>query len=99
MKTGFIPWPQVVLEDALRLERAACFAVGCVEREHRLNVDALLEYWAGASLAFWALLLPIPSRRPQRAGAFRCQPETRAPGAMVGTAELSASMARPAAAL
>jgi hypothetical protein len=61
MKTGFIPWSEVVLEDALRYQRAACFTLGCLEREHRLNVDALMAYWAHAAVAWWVLpLVPYP---------------------------------------
>jgi len=57
MKSGFTPWSEVMLEDTMRRQRAACFALGCLEREHRLNVDALLAYWVRASSAWWA---PLP---------------------------------------
>jgi hypothetical protein len=58
---GFMPWSEVLLEDVLRYQRAACFALGCLEREHRLNVEALMAYWTGASLAWWT---PMPRRAP-----------------------------------
>jgi hypothetical protein len=63
MKNGFTPWSEVVLEDTLRCERVACFALGCLEREHRLNVDALMAYWVRASLAWWTPLLPRHDHR------------------------------------
>ncbi len=58
MKTGFTPWSEAMLEDSMRCQRAACFALGCLEREHRLNLDALTAYWAHASMVWWAPLLP-----------------------------------------
>lgn len=69
MKTGFTPWSEAVLEDALRGQRAACFALGCIEREHRLNVEALVAYWVQASFAWWAPLLPRVDQRGARIAA------------------------------
>jgi len=63
MKIALNPWSEAVLEDTLRCQRAACFALGCLEREHRLNVDALMAYWAEAPLAWWAPLLRVDRRR------------------------------------
>jgi hypothetical protein len=74
MKSGFTPWSEVMLEDALRCERAACFALGCLEREHRLNVDALVAYWVRASLAWWAPLLPRLDQPGTRTAAATSSP-------------------------
>jgi hypothetical protein len=52
-KTRVTPWSDNVHEDALRVQRAACFALGCLEREHRLNVDALVASWMQASTTWW----------------------------------------------
>jgi len=74
MKSGFTPWSEVMLEDTMRRQRAACFALGCLEREHRLNVDALLAYWVRASLAWWAPLLPHLDQRGTRTAAATSRP-------------------------
>ena len=54
MKTAVTPWSGVMLESALQCQRAACFALGCLEREHRLNLDALMAYWTSAAVVWWA---------------------------------------------
>ena len=52
MKTGFTPWSEL-LEHTLEYQHAACFALGCVEREHRLTLDAWMACWARAPLVWW----------------------------------------------
>ena len=69
MKTGFTPRSEAILEDSMRLQRAACFALGCLEREHKLNVHALTAYWVHASLVWWAPLLPRRTALPLDAAA------------------------------
>ena len=69
MKTVFTPWSEAILEDSMRLQRAACFALECLEREHRLNVHAMTAYWAHASLVWWAPLLPRRTALPLDASA------------------------------
>lgn len=49
MKTGFIPWTDVVLAQVLPHQRVGWFIVGCIEREHQLNLEALSTYWLRAS--------------------------------------------------
>jgi hypothetical protein len=49
MKTGFIPWTDVVLAQVQPHQRIAWFILGCIEREHRLNLEALSAYWLRAS--------------------------------------------------
>ena len=69
MKTGFTPWSEAMLEDLMRLQRAACFSLGCIEREQRLNLHALATHWAHASLVWWAPLLPRQTALPREASA------------------------------
>ena len=52
MRTSIIPWTDVVLAQARPYYRAAWFVFGCIEREHRLNLDALSAYWLRASMTW-----------------------------------------------
>jgi hypothetical protein len=45
MSTGFVPWADAALEQLQSYQGAAFFVLGCIEREHRLNLDALVAYW------------------------------------------------------
>jgi hypothetical protein len=67
MKTGLMPWSNVMLAHALRYQHATCFALGCIEREHRLNVNAWLAHWAQAPVAWWAW---PPARAPRASGSL-----------------------------
>ena len=58
MKNGLVLWSDLLHEHALPVQRAAWFTLGCIEREHRLNLDAWTRYWLRASLASWAPPLP-----------------------------------------
>lgn len=60
MRTRFIPWTDVVLAQVQPYQRVASFVFGSIEREHRLNLDALSAYWLGASMT-WLKPLPLPS--------------------------------------
>jgi hypothetical protein len=60
MKTGFIPWTDVVFDQVQAHQRVAWFIVGCIEREHRLNLEALSRYWLGASTNW---LIPLSLHR------------------------------------
>jgi len=51
MRTGFTPWSDLILEHALPYQRAACFVLASLEREHRLNLDAWMAHWLQAPLA------------------------------------------------
>ena len=58
MKNGMVLWSDLLQQHALPVQRVAWFALGCIEREHRLNLDAWTGYWLRASLAPWAPVLP-----------------------------------------
>ena len=75
MKTGFTPWSDLLLEHALPYQRAACIALASLEREHRLNIDALMAYWLRSPVAWCA---PLSARGPhgtRTATATRPAPE------------------------
>lgn len=48
MNAPAIPWVQLMLQQTRRCHHLAWFLYGCVEREHRLNVDAYVIWWARA---------------------------------------------------
>lgn len=52
MKTGFTPWCDLVVQHALPVHRAAWFALGCLEREHWLNLQSLASYCTRVSMAW-----------------------------------------------
>jgi hypothetical protein len=52
-----------MLAQAQPYQRVAWFVFECIEREHRLNLDALSAYWLGAPLA-WLGALSLPGSGP-----------------------------------
>jgi hypothetical protein len=56
MRTGFIPWTEVVLAQLQPYQHVTWFILGNIEREHRLNVEALSTYGLRAYLAWLAPL-------------------------------------------
>lgn len=54
MTNAFTPWFDLMLGHATPLQRAAWFVLGSVEREQRLNLDALTAHWLRAPMAWWA---------------------------------------------
>jgi hypothetical protein len=71
MRTGFTPWSDLILEHALPYQRAACFVLASLEREHRLNLDAWMAHWLQAPLAWWP---PLPARRPHAGTCAQAAP-------------------------
>lgn len=63
MRTGFTPWTDVVLAQALPYQRVAAFVLVSIEREHRLNLEALSAYWIRAVMS-WPSPLPLRGGRP-----------------------------------
>ena len=63
MRTGFIPWTDVVLAQVQPYQRVAWFVFESIEREHRLNLDALSAYWLRA-LTPWPNPRPLPGDGP-----------------------------------
>ena len=58
-----LPWIELTLREAQRCHHLAWFLYGCVEREHRLNLDACMAWWIQAFMA--------PSASIRRASARR----------------------------
>lgn len=46
MNTPITPWIDLMLHQAQRCHHLAWFLLGCLEREHVLNVDAFVAWWA-----------------------------------------------------
>jgi len=69
MKNAFTPWFDLMLGHATPLQRAAWFVLGSVEREQRLNLDALTAQWLSGPMAWWAV--PAAARRSEPESAQR----------------------------
>jgi len=64
MRTSYVPWVETVFDQMQSYQRAAVFVLGCLEREHVLNLQALGVYWPGSAAQ------PInPGGRPPNASA------------------------------
>lgn len=49
MKTNYVPWAEAAFHQLQSYQRTAFFLLGCLEREHMLNLQALRAHWFGAS--------------------------------------------------
>lgn len=49
MKSCFVPWADLALEQLQDWQRTAFFMLGCIEREQLLAFNALGEFWLGES--------------------------------------------------
>ncbi|HEX6020008.1 MAG TPA: hypothetical protein VFZ28_18075 [Burkholderiaceae bacterium] len=69
MNNAFTPWFDLMMGHATPLQRAAWFVLGSVEREQRLNLDALTASWLRPPMAWWTV--PAPARREKPPGIVK----------------------------
>ena len=65
MKSGFIPLTDMVLAQVQPYQRVAWFIAGSIEREHRLNLEALTVYWLRASTN-WLIPFSLHGSHPSK---------------------------------
>jgi len=65
MNASGIPWVDLTLRQTQRCHHLAWFLYGCVEREHRLNVDACVTWWVQAFMPAATLRVGRGHRLPR----------------------------------
>jgi hypothetical protein len=50
MRTSYVPWVETVFDQMQSYQRATVFVLGCLEREHILNLQALGGYWPDSAV-------------------------------------------------
>lgn len=63
MKTRSLPWVDAAFVPMRECQRLGWFMYRQFEREHQLNLDALLQHWQLAPLS-WLNPLPPPAAYP-----------------------------------
>ena len=71
MKPPTMPWIDLALLELQRCQQLAWFVYGCIEREHRLNLDACVAWWLQA--------FTPAAAQPGSSGSWNPTPPARAP--------------------
>jgi hypothetical protein len=75
MKSGFTPWADLML--TMPYQRVGWFVLGTIERESRLNLDALTAYWLRACAVWPSPLASLAGAQPSEQWGLRKKLEPR----------------------